>query len=150
MNSRHRSTMTATLLSALLVGALSPCTARAEFCVGESLGSSQFVLSKLKLKKGAVSFSPGARLDRFGQASPATATSVMNTAGTFVGIAIDVPEVSVAAGGGSLSALPSIHYSALFRASNGKLIPGDTASGLAFGSSATFTVLDCDTVPAIP
>ncbi len=150
MTWRHRSTMTASLLSSLLVGALSPWPARAEFCVGVSPGSAQFLLPKLKLKKRAVSFSPGQRIDRFGQASPATAILVMNAAGTFAAIAIDVPEVSVGIGGAAISSLPPSHYTAVFRPNSGKLNPGDTGSGLAPGISATFTILDCDTVPAIP
>ncbi len=148
--SRHRPAVATTLLVSLLAGALAPGLARAEFCVSESLGSARLAFAKLKLRKGAVNFAPGVRIDRFGQAAPATAKAVMNREGTFAGIAIEVNEVSVSTGGGGLSNMPPTQYVGLFRATNGKVSPGVTASGIAFGNSTTFTVVDCDTVPPIP
>jgi hypothetical protein len=150
MFSRHRSTSTTILLCCVLAGPLGLSLARAEFCVSESVGSSRLAFAKLKLRKGAVNFAPGVRIERFGQAAPATAKAVVNTAGSFAGIAMEVNEVSVGAGGAGLSNLPPTQYSAIFRSTNGKLKPGDTAGGLALGNSATFTVVDCDDVPAIP
>lgn len=141
------------VLGAALAGGLAPATTAgaASLCLATSAPPfSPIVLTNARLKKGKVNAVVG-YLPAAGGSLPVSGVSIVSADGTSLAIALEMPRVSVASGGGGSALASETIFRALFVEPDQRLDVGDPSSqGVVGGANATFTVIDCDTAPPIP